>query len=202
MHKRGNGYTHLNVLISRLTSADIQSTITPDEGRNVPWHYNSVHGVNTAKQALNGLDGILEMVELKKDGPLKEKVRELKERAVLFLRRDHCPGGLCQSSRKRVFVDSGFFPERNGDGIARDPNGGNAADTVVPRKKIILRLFATISDSIMFLLMLKQATRFVTVSVGVLYAILIKSSILMSLMRMTMFTLDWRKPNPTYMASC
>jgi D-ornithine 4,5-aminomutase subunit beta len=29
--------THvLNMMISRLTSADIQSTITPDEGRNVP----------------------------------------------------------------------------------------------------------------------------------------------------------------------
>ena len=33
----------LNLVISRLTSADIQSTITPDEGRNVPWHYNNVH---------------------------------------------------------------------------------------------------------------------------------------------------------------
>ncbi len=128
--------THtLNVLISRLTSADIQSTITPDEGRNVPWHYNSVHGVNTAKQALNGLDGILEMVELKKDGPLKEKVRELKERAVLFLEEIIAQGGYAKAVEKGFFVDSGFFPERNGDGIARDPNGGNAADTVVPREK-------------------------------------------------------------------
>ena len=30
--------THvMNMFISKLTSADIQSTITPDEGRNVPW---------------------------------------------------------------------------------------------------------------------------------------------------------------------
>ncbi|HBG38667.1 MAG TPA: LuxR family transcriptional regulator, partial [Clostridiaceae bacterium] len=59
--------THvLNILISRLTSADIQSTITPDEGRNVPWHYNSIHAINTAKQALVGMDGLLDMVELKK----------------------------------------------------------------------------------------------------------------------------------------
>ena len=32
----------MNLMISRLTSADIQSTITPDEGRNVPWHYNKL----------------------------------------------------------------------------------------------------------------------------------------------------------------
>ena len=42
--------THtLNIVISRLTSADIQSTITPDEGRNVPWHYYNIQGVNTAR---------------------------------------------------------------------------------------------------------------------------------------------------------
>lgn len=128
--------THtLNVLISRLTSADIQSTITPDEGRNVPWHYNSVHGVNTAKQALNGLDGILEMVELKKDGPLKEKVRELKERAVLFLEEIIDQGGYAKAVEQGYFVDSGFYPERNDDGIARDPNGGVAADTMIPREE-------------------------------------------------------------------
>ena len=44
----------MNLLISRLTSADIQSTITPDEGRNVPWHYNNVAAVDTAKQSLVG----------------------------------------------------------------------------------------------------------------------------------------------------
>ena len=36
----------------KTSSADIQSTITPDEGRNVPWHYNNIAAVNTAKQAL------------------------------------------------------------------------------------------------------------------------------------------------------
>ncbi len=79
--------THtLNLLISKLTSVDIQSTITPDEGRNVPWHYNSVHAVNTAKQALVGMDRLQDLVQLKPDGPLWDKVRELKERAILFLR--------------------------------------------------------------------------------------------------------------------
>ena len=47
--------THvLDTLLSRLTSADIQSTITPDEGRNCPWHYNNVAGVNTARQTFMG----------------------------------------------------------------------------------------------------------------------------------------------------
>ncbi|MDP3488370.1 MAG: lysine 5,6-aminomutase subunit alpha, partial [Bacillota bacterium] len=45
----------LNLLISRLTSVDIQSTITPDEGRNVPWHHNNIGAVNTAQQALLAL---------------------------------------------------------------------------------------------------------------------------------------------------
>lgn len=42
--------THvLNLLISKLTSCDIQSTITPDEGRNVPWHMYNVEAIDTAK---------------------------------------------------------------------------------------------------------------------------------------------------------
>ena len=48
----------LNLLISELTSADIQSTITPDEGRNVPWHIYNIEAVDTAKQALIGMDGL------------------------------------------------------------------------------------------------------------------------------------------------
>jgi hypothetical protein len=50
--------THvLNMLISKLTRADIQSTITPDEGRNVPWHIYNIEACDTAKQTLVGLDG-------------------------------------------------------------------------------------------------------------------------------------------------
>jgi len=123
----------LNTLISRLTSADIQSTITPDEGRNVPWHYNSIHGINTAKQALNGLDGLLEIVELKKEGPLREKVRELKERAVLFLEEILEIGGYANAVKLGFFVDSGQYPERNDDGISRDPDGGVGVGQVIPR---------------------------------------------------------------------
>lgn len=123
----------LNLMISRLTSADIQSTITPDEGRNVPWHYNSVNAVNTAKQALNGLDGILEMIELKEEGALGQISRELKERAVLFLEEILESGGYFSAVEKGFFVDSGLYPQRNGDGISREIEGGIGAGTIVER---------------------------------------------------------------------
>jgi D-ornithine 4,5-aminomutase subunit beta len=125
--------THvLDTLVSRMTSADIQSTITPDEGRNVSWHYNNVAGVETAKQTLMGVDGLMEMVELRGEGPLRERAREIKERAVLFLE-EILESGYSAAVEAGQFVDSGYFPERGGDGIARDPEGGVGAGTVVPR---------------------------------------------------------------------
>jgi D-ornithine 4,5-aminomutase subunit beta len=123
----------LDTLISRLTSADIQSTITPDEGRNIPWHYNNVAGVNTARQTLMGLDGLMEQVALRPDGPLREQARELKERAVLFLEEILERGGYYAAVAAGAFVDQGYFPERRGDGILRDPQGGDGAGTVIPR---------------------------------------------------------------------
>lgn len=126
--------THtLNMVISRLTSADIQSTITPDEGRNVPWHYFNVNAVNTARQALNGLDGVREMVDIRRDGPLGERVRELKERAVLFMEEILEDGGYYSAVEDGFFVDSGEYPERRGDGIARDVNGGIGNDSLYLR---------------------------------------------------------------------
>jgi D-ornithine 4,5-aminomutase subunit beta len=124
----------LDTLISRLTSADIQSTITPDEGRNCPWHYNNVAGVETARQTLMGLDGLDELVQVREEGPLRESVRELKERAVLFLEEIVEGGGYYAAVAAGHFVDSGCFPERRGDGIARDPAGGVGAGTVLPRQ--------------------------------------------------------------------
>lgn len=124
----------LDTLISRLTSTDIQSTITPDEGRNIPWHYNNIAGVNTARQTLMGLDGLTELVELKQEGPLRDQVRELKERAVLFLEEIVEQGGYYSAVAAGQFVDQGYYPERIGDGIVRDPNGGDGAATVIPRK--------------------------------------------------------------------
>jgi len=126
--------THvLDTLISRLTSADIQSTITPDEGRNIPWHYHNVAGVNTARQTLMGLDGLGEMVALKDDGPLRTQAREIKERAVLFLE-EILASGYYAAVADGQFVDSGCYPERHGDGIIRDPAGGDGAGTVIPRR--------------------------------------------------------------------
>lgn len=127
--------THvLNMVISKLTSADIQSTITPDEGRNVPWHIYNIEACDTAKQTLVGLDGLMNMVELKKDGYLREKARELKERAVLFMEEMLDMGGYFAAVEEGFFVDSGCYPERNGDGIARKLSGGIGAGTIFKRE--------------------------------------------------------------------
>lgn len=127
--------THvLNMLISKLTSADIQSTITPDEGKNVPWHYNNIQALNTAKQTLIALDGIKDMVCLKSDGFLRESTRELKERAVLLLEEIIEMGGYFKAVENGMFVDSGFYPERNGDGIKRQIDGGIGNDTILARE--------------------------------------------------------------------
>lgn len=124
----------MNLMISRLTSADIQSTITPDEGRNVPWHYNNIAAVDTAKQSLVGMDGLREMVKVDREAPeLKARVRELKERAVLFLEAMLADGGYFYGVEDAYFVDSGEYPETNDDGIARDSAGGVGAGTIVPR---------------------------------------------------------------------
>lgn len=117
--------THvLNMFISKLTRADIQSTITPDEGRNVPWHIYNMEACDTAKQTLIGLDGIMEMVQLKDDGPLRENARRIKEKACLFMEEIIEVGGYFNAVQEGFFVDSAEYPERNGDGIARKIEGG------------------------------------------------------------------------------
>ncbi|MCL1997245.1 MAG: D-ornithine 4,5-aminomutase subunit OraE [Turicibacter sp.] len=127
--------THvLNMLISKLTSADIQSTITPDEGRNVPWHIYNIEACDTARQTLIGLDGLMDLVELKKDSPLWQTARELQERAVLFLEEMLEVGGYFHAAEAGFFVDSGCYPERNGDGIKREIDGGIGAGTIVKRE--------------------------------------------------------------------
>ena len=126
--------THvMNMLISRMTSADIQSTITPDEGRNVPWHMYNIEACNTAKQTFAGLDGLMDMVELKNDGYLREKARELKERAVLYVEEIIKTGGYFNAVEQGFFVDSGMYPERNGDGIGRKIEGGVGSGSVYER---------------------------------------------------------------------
>ncbi|MDD4211790.1 MAG: D-ornithine 4,5-aminomutase subunit OraE [Bacilli bacterium] len=126
--------THvMNLLISTLTSADIQSTITPDEGRNVPWHMYNIEACDTAKQAFAGLDGLKELVEVRHEGIMKIRVRELKERAVLFLEELLEAGGYFAAVEAGFFVDSGFYPERNGDGIVRREQSGVGANTIYKR---------------------------------------------------------------------
>lgn len=127
--------THvMNMFISKLAGTDIQSTITPDEGRNVPWHIYNMEACDTAKQTFLGLDGLMEMIELKKDGPLRQTARELKERAVLFLEEIIAQGGYFKAVEAGMFVDSGFYPQRGGDGISRAVDGGVGAGTVIKRE--------------------------------------------------------------------
>lgn len=124
----------MNLMISRLTSADIQSTITPDEGRNVPWHYNNIAAVNTAKQSLVGMDGLRDIVMIDRGNPeIASRVRELKERAVLFLENMLRKGGYFAAVEDAYFVDSGEYPETNDDGIVRYADEGVAAGTIVER---------------------------------------------------------------------
>jgi D-ornithine 4,5-aminomutase subunit beta len=127
--------THvIDTLITALTHSDIQSTITPDEGRNVPWHYNSVRGVETAKQTLVALDGIKQLLKIDRDGPLGEMVRDLKIRAICFLEEILETGGYFAAVEKGFFVDSAKYPERNNDGIARDAKSGVGVGSIVERE--------------------------------------------------------------------
>lgn len=129
--------THvLNLLISQLTSADIQSTITPDEGRNVPWHIYNIEAVDTARQAFAGMDGLNKMLQIKREDPeLSGTIRELKERAVLFMEEMLDQGGYFNAVEAGFFVDSGYYPERNKDGIIRKINAGVGEGTVYERDR-------------------------------------------------------------------
>jgi D-ornithine 4,5-aminomutase subunit beta len=75
----------------------------------------------------------MDMIALRADGPLREDARRLKERAVLFLEEILDGGGYYAAVAAGHFVDSGYYPERNGDGIVRDPARGDGAGTVVRR---------------------------------------------------------------------
>ncbi len=95
--------------------------------------YN-IEACDTAKQTLVGLDSLAEMVELKKDGPLRENAREIKERAILYMEEILEAGGYFEAVEKGFFVDSGMYPERNGDGIGRQIAGGVGAGAVFEKR--------------------------------------------------------------------
>jgi D-ornithine 4,5-aminomutase subunit beta len=100
----------------------------------VPWHIYNIEGTDTAKQAFSGMDGLMEMVQLRRDeGELADNVRELKERAVLYMEEMLELGGYFQAVEAGMFVDSGKYPERNGDPIVRKIDGGIGAGTVYER---------------------------------------------------------------------
>lgn len=126
--------THvLNLLISRLTSADIQSTITPDEGRNVPWHVYNVEALDTTKQSMMGMDDLLSMVGIKDEGYIQDKKREIQERAVLMFEEILELGGYFEAVEAGMFVDSGEYPQRNADGIKREIEGGIGGGSIIVR---------------------------------------------------------------------
>jgi D-ornithine 4,5-aminomutase subunit beta len=80
-----------------------------------------------------GLDGLMDMVALKKDGPLTEKAREIKERACLFMEEILEAGGYFKAVEGGFFVDSGCYPERNGDAIIRKADAGVGEGTIYER---------------------------------------------------------------------
>jgi hypothetical protein len=87
-------------------------------------------GVYTVRQTLMGLGGWPKTVDLKQEWYLSETVRDLKERAVLFLEEILENGGYFAAVAQSQFVDSGSLPERD-DGIAWDPAGGAAAGSII-----------------------------------------------------------------------
>ena len=89
--------------------------------------------IETAKQTLVALDGFKQLVKLDRDGPLGEMVRDIKERAICFLEEMAETGGYFAAVEKGFFVDSAKYPDRNGDGIARDGKGGVGAGSIVER---------------------------------------------------------------------
>ncbi|MES4908598.1 MULTISPECIES: D-ornithine 4,5-aminomutase subunit OraE [unclassified Streptomyces] len=122
----------LDTVISRLTSADIQSTIAADEARCIPWHHTSTQAVSATKQALIGLDGLSDLVKPDTEA-MMPAMKDLMARAVLMLDDILAVGGYFAALEAGLFVDSAAYPRREGDGIVRNRDGGVAADTVVPR---------------------------------------------------------------------
>ena len=67
----------------------------------------------------------MEMVELKKDGPLQRNGPGHQGKSLSrSWRKSLKYGGYFQAVQEGFFVDSAKYPERNGDGIARKIEGG------------------------------------------------------------------------------
>ncbi|MCQ7020479.1 LuxR family transcriptional regulator, partial [Clostridioides difficile] len=66
---------------------------------------------------------------------LRDKARELTERAVLYMEEISEVGGYFESVEQGFFVDSGNYPDRNGDGLSRKIKGGVGEGTVYEREE-------------------------------------------------------------------
>ena len=93
----------------------------------------NIEALDTAKQALAGMDDLKSLIKIDMDGLVGKRSREIQERAVLYLEDILKQGGFFEAANNGTFVDSGQFPERMGDGIARDINGGVGVGTVIER---------------------------------------------------------------------
>jgi D-ornithine 4,5-aminomutase subunit beta len=64
---------------------------------------------------------------------LGAEVRELKERSILLMEEMLSSGGYFAAVEHGFFIDSGYYPERNGDGIPRNMDDGVGLGTVFLR---------------------------------------------------------------------
>jgi len=78
------------------------------------------------------LDDIKEYVQINEE-KVRPQIRDLKMRAILMLEEIIEKGGYFEAVEDGMFVDNGYYPERQGDGIARPKDGGIGAGSVVPR---------------------------------------------------------------------
>ena len=72
--------------------------------RNVPWHMFNIEALDTAKQAMVGMDDLLSMLEFKKDSELFKTKRELQERAILMMEEIIEMGGYFKAVEQGMFV--------------------------------------------------------------------------------------------------
>ena len=116
--------THvLNMLISKLTSADIQSTITPDEGPQRPLAHLQYRG-HRQRQADPHRSGRPDGDGgAQKDGPCARWPVSSRSAPVCSWRRSWRSAATSTPFRRASSWTPPNYPERNGDGIARKIEG-------------------------------------------------------------------------------
>ena len=74
--------------------------------------YNNIAAISTAKQALNGMDGLREMVKLDREGLWAGKSERLKRGQCCSWKRMLEVGGYFKAVENGFFIDSGYYLER------------------------------------------------------------------------------------------